>query len=169
MNLSPRSSGNNDREDSKTSGSDFSETERGREAKCQHRREYNRLHSPTADELEEDDLQAEQDYIQETEVHLPPQPKGHKGKAHRPARQEHDDDDDEQAGQEDDENDEQAGQEDEEDDEQPNDEDEGFQHRSGPFPNQSRTRLTPSIETTSLPWRTLPILVASLLKHSSDL
>ena len=100
MNLSPRSSRNNDREDSEISGSDFSETECGREAKRQHRREYNQLHSLTADELEEDDLQAEQDYVQETEVRLPPQPKGRKGKAHRPAWQEHDDDNDEQAGQE---------------------------------------------------------------------
>ena len=39
----------------------------------------------------------------------------------------------------------------------------------GPFQNQSRTKLTLSIKIISLPWRTSPILVVSLLKLSSDL
>jgi hypothetical protein len=102
--LSPRPSRSDDPEESGTSGSDFSETERGKEAKRQHRREYDRPHSPTVDELEEDDLQAEDDYIQETERRSLPRSKGRKGKAQQS------------------------------DGELSDDEDEDFQHRSGPLP-----------------------------------
>jgi len=54
--LSPRP---DDPEESGTSGSNFSETECGKEAKRQHRREYGQPHLPTVDELEEDDLRAD--------------------------------------------------------------------------------------------------------------
>jgi len=110
-NLAPRSDRNDDIEESGTSGSDFSETERGREAKRQYRREYNRPHSPTVDELEEDDLQAEDDYIQETERHSLPQSKGRKGKAQRSYQHQEND----------------SG-------ELSDDDDEDVQHRSGPLP-----------------------------------
>ena len=43
-----------------------------------------------------------------------------------------------------------------------------FNIELGPFQNQSRTRHTVSIEIILLPWRTLPVLVASLPKPSSD-
>lgn len=109
--LSPRPSRSDDPEESGTSGSDFSETERGKEAKRQHRREYNRPHSPTAQELEEDDLQAEEEYVQETEHRSLPKSKGQKGNAHCSVRQEEDDDD-----------------------EQADDEDDDFPHRAGPLP-----------------------------------
>jgi hypothetical protein len=112
--LSPRPSGNNDVEESGTSGSDFSETERGKEAKCQHRKEYDQLHSPTMEELEEDDRQAEEEYIQETELRSLLQSKGQKGKSHRLVRQD--------------------SQEEDEDSKQADDEDETFPHRSGPLP-----------------------------------
>jgi hypothetical protein len=112
--LSPRPSGNNDVEESGTSGSDFSETERGKEAKRQHRKEYDQLHSPTMEELEEDDRQAEEEYIQETELRSLPQSKGRKGKSHRLVRQD--------------------SQEEDEDSKQADDEDETFPHRSGPLP-----------------------------------
>ena len=63
------------------------------------------------DELEEDDFQADEDYIQETELRSLPQSKGWKGKAHPLDQQEED-----------------------EDSEQANDEDDNFQHRAGPLP-----------------------------------
>ena len=110
-NLPPRPSGSDNPEESGTSGSGFSETEHGKEAKCQHRREYNQLHSPTVDELEEDDFQADEDYIQETELRSLPQSKGRKGKAHPPDQREED-----------------------EDGEQADNEDDNFQHRAGPLP-----------------------------------
>jgi hypothetical protein len=109
--LSPRPSRSDDPEESGTSGSDFSETERGKEAKRQHRKEYDRSHSPTAQELEEDDLEAEDEYVEETEHRSLPQPKGQKGNAHHLVRQEEDDDG-----------------------EQGDDEDDDFQHRAGPLP-----------------------------------
>ena len=108
--LAPRLSRSDDLEESGTSGSDFSETERSKEAKRQHRREYDQLHSPTVDELEDDNLQAEEDYIRDTELRSLPQ-QGRKGKAHQPDQQEEN-----------------------EDGEQVDDEGEDFQHRSGPLP-----------------------------------
>lgn len=116
--LSPRSSGNDDVEESGTSGSDFSETERSKESKRQHRKEYDQLHSPTREELEEEDLQAEDDYIQETEHWSLPRSKGRKGKAHQPVWQQDDDE----------------GEQDDDEGEQADNEDEDFQHRSGPLP-----------------------------------
>ena len=116
-NLSPRSDRNNDIEESGTSGSDFSETERGKEVKCLYRREYNRPHSPTVDELKEDNLQAEDDYIQETEHHSLPQSKGRKGKAQWSYQHQEN-----------------------ESGELSDDDDEDVQHRSGPLPESVKDK-----------------------------
>ena len=44
-----------------------------------------------------------------------------------------------------------------------------FNIKLGPFQNQSRTRHTVSMEIILLPWRTSPVLAASLPKPSSNL